>query len=215
MPTYITKNMAAASSTGVGTFSSGGVVVLSCTDLITGRRVIVWGSSALGASIAITGLSETLGPIGETVASSTTVGAAVQTIQDYRKVTGVTVSCGVASTAAYLGTSSQGGTPWFVVDTTRNPISVSFAVEITSPTTVVVASVEYSNDYPSYDPVSRTWVGSSPTTGPRPTISSMGSSLTADAVGRIDFPIAAWRVTMTSTSSGAGSIAASVFQAGV
>lgn len=214
LPVYITKNLAAASSTGIGTFSSAGVVTLPTVTQATGRRIIVWGSSALGASVTLTGLSETGGIIAETVTSSTTPGTAVATTQDFTRVTAVTVSCGVASTTAYLGTNTQGGTPWYVVDTYDNPVNIAFLLDITSPSTVVAASFEYTFDYPSYDPNTRSWAGLTPAAGPRAVISSLGSSVTADANGVITSPITAWRVTVTSTSSAAGSVGATVVQSG-
>ncbi len=215
-PIYVTKNLATGSSTGLGTFSSAGTVtLLTSITLATGRRIIVWGSSALGASVVLTGLSETGTPLSETVATSTTPATAVESIQDFTALTAVTVSCAQASTTAYIGTSSRGGTPWTVVDTTRNPINLSFLLDITSPSTVVIASFEYAMDYPSYNPQTQLWNGAtSPTRGPVPTISSLGSSVTADTAGAITSPISAWRITLTSSSSGAGSVGATVIQSG-
>lgn len=216
LPNYVSKNLTAAASTGLGTFSSAGVItLLTSVDLGTGRRIIVWGTSALGSNMTLFGLNETLNPISEAIVTSTAVGGTVATVQDFRKLTSVTLSSGVTSTAAYFGTNTQGGTPWQATDVYRTPnVNLGFNIDITSPTTVSVVSFEYSMDYPSYDVQGRVWQGQNPTVGPKPTISSLGSSVTADTVGYINFPISCWRLTLTSSSSGAGSVTATVVQSG-
>lgn len=212
-PTYLTKSLATGSSTGVGTFSSAGVVTLGAgTSFTTGRRVLIWGSSALGATIKITGTSEGGTIISESVASSTAVGGTAETIQDFGSVTAITVSCGIASTAGYIGTSSRGGTPWVVVDTTRNPINVEFS--LTPSSTAIVASLEYTLDYPSYDVQLGEWNAANSTSGPVARVSSLGSSVVANTIGLINSPVAAVRVTLTSSSSAAGTINATVIQSG-
>jgi len=154
--------------------------------------------------------------ISETITTSTTVVSGGVTTQDFIKVTAVSVSCAFSNSSGggIIGTNTQGGTPWQVVDTTRNPISLEFNIDVTSPTTVAIVSFEYSMDYPTYDQNTRLWGGAAPTAGPRPTISSLGSSVTLDTIGNINFPIAAWRLTLTSTSSAAGSVAATILQSG-
>ncbi len=217
-PILVTKSLATASSTSIGSISTaaGGTVTLSCATLDTARRISVFSASLSGPVYTITGLNQYLNQISETVTPSTTVVSVATTIQDFIKVTSVTLSCAVTNSSGgfLIGTSTNGGTPWVPVDTTRNPTNLSFNVDITSPSTVVVASFEYTNDYPSYDQVTRTWGGQNPTGGPKPTISSLGSSLTLDGVGSITTPIAAWRVTLSSSSSSAGSVAVTVVQSG-
>lgn len=216
LPVYLTKNLGTGSSTGVGTFSSGGTVTLStvtaATNFATGRRLLIWGSSALGATVKITGLSEGGTPISESVASSTVVGGSAETTQDFASVTAITVSCAVASTAGYIGTSSRGGTPWYVVDPTRNPMNVEFSLNPSS--TSILASLEYTLDYPSYNVQQGVWNTANSTSGPAPTISSLGSSVTALTAGLINFPISAVRVLLTSSSSAAGTINATILQSG-
>ncbi len=218
LPITVSKFLAAASSTSVGSISTaaGGTVTLSCATLDTARRISVFSASLSGPIYTITGLNETGNQITETITPSTTVVSAATTTQDFKKVTSVVLSCAITNSSGGLliGTTTQGGTPWTPVDTTRNPINVSFAIDITSPSTVVVASFEVTNDYPTYDQVSRLWGGASPTRGPQPTISSLGSSVTLDTFGLVTVPFAAWRVTITSSSSGAGSVSASVVQSG-
>lgn len=217
-PIYVTKNLAAASSTSIGSISTaaGGTVTLSCALLDTARRITVTCASLSGPNYVVTGLNQSLNQISETIVPSTTVGSAATTTQDFIKVTSVLLSCSVTNSSGgfLIGTSSQGGTPWRVVDTTRNPVNLQFGIDITSPTTAVLVSFEYTYDYPNYNPVTGLWDGRAPTGGPVPTISSLGSSVSLDTIGNINYPIVAWRITLSSSSSGAGSVAASVLQAG-
>lgn len=217
-PTYISKSLATASSTSVGSISTaaGGTVTLSCATLDTARRISVFSASLSGPSYTITGLNQTLNQISEVISPSTTVVSVATTLQDFIKVTSVTLSCSVTNSSGgfLIGTSSQGGTPWQATDTTRSIFNLAFNIDITSPSTVVVASFEYSMDYPAYDVQSRTWAGQNPTVGPKPTISSLGSSLTLDGIGSITTPISAWRITLSSSSSSAGSVSAAVVQSG-
>jgi len=217
-PTYVTKSLAVASSTAVGSISTAanGTVTLSCALLDTARRITVTSASLSGPVFTIFGLNETLNPISETITPSTTVGSAATTTQDFIKVTAVTLSCAITNSSGgfLIGTNTQGGTSWRPVDTFRDPINLGFDINVTSPSTVVLASLEYSMDYPEYNPNTRLWGGATPTQGPRAVISSLGSSVTADTIGSITIPFAAWRLTITSTSSAAGSVIASVIQAG-
>lgn len=211
-PVYVSKNISAASSAGVASFTSAGAITLNTSDLGTARRIIVWGSTSVAATFTIYGSDETGTPLSETVVGSTT-GAVVTTTQDFRIVSSVAISGTITATGGYIGTSTQGGTPWQVVDTTRNPIGLSFDVRPTS--TSVVVSLEYSPDYPAYNPQNRNWPQSAnQSNGPYPTISTACSSVTAVTIGSISTPIAAWRLTLTSSSSGSGTAIALVTQSG-
>lgn len=209
----VTKFLPTGSSTGVGSFSSGAVLTGGTATFTTARRLIVWGSSALGATITITGTSEGGGKISEVVASSTTVGATVQTVQDFMSVTAVTISCAVASTAGYIGTSSQGGTAWQLVDTMKNPINMFFYVRPTS--TTVTVTLEYTNDYPSYNVQAGIWdLSANSTAGPAPIASTVVTALASAGFEARTTPFTAWRLTLTSSSSGSGTVAATVVQSG-
>jgi hypothetical protein len=218
-PIYVSKILAVASSTAIGSISTagGGTVTLSCALLDTARRITVTSASLSGPVYTVTGLNESLNLITEVITPSTTVGSAATTVQDFVKVTSVTLSCAITNSSGGLliGTNTQGGTPWQVVDTTRNPINLGFNIQITSPATTVAVSFEYSMDYPAFNPVTRQWVGTPATVGPRPIISTLGSTVTSSATnGYITTPIQAWRITLTSTSSAAGSANASIIQSG-
>ena len=217
-PIYVSKILAAASSTSIGSISTaaGGTVTLSCATLDTARRITVTSASLSGPVFTITGLNQSGNVISETITPSTTVVSAATTTQDFLKVTSVTLSCAITNSSGGLliGTTTQGETPWYSVNTVPAPTAISFAIDVTSPSTVVAASFEYTLDQPIFNPVTQTWQTAVPTKGPVPTISSLGSTVTADTIGSINVPIAAWRLTITSTSSSAGSVAGTVLQSG-
>ena len=213
-PITVTKNLIAASTTGIATFSSAGALsAINSSDLGTARRIVVWGSTSVATTFRITGTSETGTPIGETITGSS-IGAEVATTQDFRTVTGIAIgSTAITSTAGYIGTNTKGGTPWKVVDTWREPVALGF--NVTTTTTGIIASLEYTQDYPAYNVQAGTWAGNATLTGPVPTISTACSSVTAATNGTFaPVPVAAWRVTLTSTSSGAGTVNATVIQSG-
>lgn len=219
-PIRVTKVLAAASSTGIGSFSSAGVVTLNTASgvtLDTGRRVIVWGSTAVDSPVLITGTNQFGTVISESVYGSTITGTATATTQDFLSVTSVTVStAGVTSTTGYIGTSTNGGTPWTVIDNTRPYPNLSFQLSPT--TTGIQASLEYTFDYIQYP-----WINTTSTStgtnmyrsgAPFPVISSLGSSVAALTQGNLTINPTAWRVTLSSSATGAGTIVATVIQSG-
>jgi hypothetical protein len=212
--TVVTKVLAAASSTSVGSITSSGIVTLSCATLDTARRISIFSASAGSPSFTITGLNQSGNQISETITPSTSVASNATTTQDFLKVSSIVGSCVSAGSSGgwLVGTSTVGGTPWAPIDTTRNPTYVSFQLQPTSSQTQT--SFEYSQSYPNYDPVAGAWVGSS--NGPQPTISSLGSSVVGPGTtqGYINFPIVAWRLTFASTVATA-TTQASVMQDGV
>jgi hypothetical protein len=219
--TTYTKTLLAASSTSIGSISTaaGGTVTLSCVTLDTARRISVFSASLSGPNYVIGGLNASSNQIYESIVPSTTVISVATTTQDFIKVTSVVLSCSVTNSSGgfLIGTSTNGGTPWYAVDTDRNPMSVGFTLVPTS--SLTQTSFEVTNDYPFFDPISRTWPNAAfPTKGPQPTISSLGSSVVGPAatLGSVSVPFAAWRVTLSSTgSSGTGGTQVSVTQLGV
>ena len=221
--TTVTKTLLAASSTSIGSFSTaaGGTVTLSCVTLDTARRIIVACSTTFGIPTTLTGLNDTGQVIRETVFPSTGVGnssATGTTTQDFIKVTSITFSCAITTSSGggLFGTSTQGGTPWYTVDKTRNPMNIGF--NLVPASSLTQTSFEYTQDAPVFDPVSNTWTGCAfPTRGPLPTISSLGSSVIGPSAtqGYIQTPIAAWRITLSSCSSALGATTAAVTQLGV
>ncbi len=214
-PIRVTKTLAAASSTGLGSFSSAGVVTLNTSKLDTARRIIVWGSTAVDNTILITGTNQYGTVISEAVFGSTVTGTAVATTQDFLSVTSVTMStAGVTSTTGYIGTSTNGGTAWVPIDNTRPYPNLSF--QISPDSTGTQTSLEY-----TFDNIQYPWTNvTSTSTGtnmwrsgaPYPVISSLGSSAAALTQGLLILNPTAWRITMS--SSGSGTVTATVIQSG-
>jgi hypothetical protein len=218
--TTVVKTLLAASSTAIGSISTaaGGTVTLSCVTLDTARRISVFSASLSGPTYTITGLNQYGKQISETIIPSTTVVSVATTTQDFLKVSSVVLSCSLTNSSGgfLIGTSTNGGTPWLPIDTTRNPTNVGFTLLPAS--SLTQTNFEVTDDYPFYDPISGTWPQcASPTQGPQPTISSLGSSVVGPSatIGSITTPFTAWRITFDSTgSSGTGGTQASVMQLG-
>lgn len=222
-PIRVTKVLAAASSTGIGSFSSAGTVTLTNSagvTLDTARRIAVWGTTAVETLITVTGTNELGQTISEILLGSSATGVITETTQDFKTVTRVSVSsAGVTSTAGYIGTSSHGGTPWKIVDQTKNPITLNFQLDPGS--TAILGSLEYTFGAISY--VNGAWLNPTSTSSgtatfrsgaPFPVISSLGSSVSAVTQNSLSNGAHAWRVTLTSSSSGAGTLSATVIQSG-
>lgn len=219
-PIRLTKVLAAASSTGIGTFSSAGVVSLNTAGgvvLDTGRRIAVWGTTSIETTILITGTNETGEVISELVFGASATGSITETTQDFKSVTAVSVStAGVTSTAGYIGTSSHGGTPWKLIDNWRNPSFINFQLDPGS--TTILGSFEYTFGALTYPWINPTSTSSGTNTwrsgAPYPVISSLGSSVSATTQANLNLGPHAVRITLTSSSSAAGTLAATVIQSG-
>lgn len=215
-PIYVTKNLAAASSSGIGTISTAAtpVTTINTGTLDTGRRVILWSSgSNISTTFRIVGTNESGMPQTETVTGST-IGSAVATVQDFKTITSVTATSAPLASTVTIGTNTQGGTVWKSVDLAVPVTTVAGGIVFSSTANSMVASVEYTFDgifgvhpNPYYS-------------APVVFISTMFSSVavnTNGAVnidGQIAIPINAWRVTLTSSSSSAGSVYMTVLQSG-
>lgn len=220
--TFVTKSLLAASSTSIGSFSSAGVMTLSCAVLDTPRRIVIAGTSGLGTAATITGLTYGNQVITESVVTSSIPGGTVQTTQDFIKVTSISLSSNPALTSSQggiIGTSSQGGTPWFQVDTNQNPFNLMFS--LTPASSQTQTSFEWTMDDPVYNPATGLWVGCAfSSRGPQPQVSSLGSSVIGPTTtnSALNTPIIAWRITFSSSGSsgtGIGGTQAGVTQLGV
>lgn len=126
----------------------------------------------------------------------------------------------------YATLSSSGSTPWFQVDWWRNPIQLG--VQVTSNSSTPNWSIDVTMDdptglYPNPTLNSGQPAGSAPGQIGGKSVnvfaastllgsSNLASSVSsANAIGVINQPIAAWRLTQNSTS---GTITATVLQAG-
>lgn len=234
-PIFLGKELIAASSTGIGTISSGqsSAASLNSSHLDTQRRITVWASSngVTSASIIIHGTQQGGGAIYEylTGPSSTTPSV---TIQDYLTVTSVTASSALQS-EVFIGTNTQGSTPWQSVNVHITPVTIGAFMHFSSTANGMKGSIEctidnvYTVDSPyfpgGFQPHSRLTIGA---TAPpfRVFTSSAFSSATGDNWDAINvtgalsgniLPIYAWRLLLTSSSSSAGRIDVHSIQSGI
>lgn len=224
-PQYLQKSLIAASSTGIGTLSSAspGVATLNTSALDTQRRITIWstGATLASASFTVTGTREGGGPVKETVTGPTS-NAAVTTTQDFLTVTSVSASSVIANQVTF-GTNTQGGTSWKPANLHITPQEIGCALTFSSTANSLTASMEYTFDDP-------TLCGAAAVPGgqqipfdavPISMISTAFSSATGNTWGRLNVagaqsvPIGWWRMTLTSSSSGAGNVSAAVIQAGI
>lgn len=222
-PIYVSKNLIAASSTGIGTLSSAspGVATLNSSSLGTQRRVTIWstGATLASASFTVTGTREGGGVFSETITGPTS-NAAVTTTQDFLTVTSVAASSVIANTAT-IGTNTQGGTAWKPANLHVTPQQLGCQLTLSS--TAILVSVEYTMDDPTLCGQAAVAGGSAIPFNAVPvaTTSTAFSSVAANTWGLINvagtqsLPIGWWRVTLTSTSSAAGTVNAGVIQAGI
>jgi hypothetical protein len=247
LQTYLTKSLAASSSNFLGTFSSATTTLYTtgatasvatasgaaATALDTQRRIIVW-SSALdmsGLLVTLTGANDAGQAVTETIAASTAAGTTRQTTQDFLTITSVSFSSANPINAPiHIGTSTQGGTGWKVVDAIADS-AFNFNLSLTFSSTI---STTLANLELTLDDVTQT-IKSPPrvlstassvvvpftpanfiaTTVGATALSTANASQTVPAVGNITAAFAAWRLTLTSSSSTAGSLQATGLQTGV
>lgn len=219
-PIYVSKNLAAASSNGIGSVSTAvpSVVTLNTSALDTGRRIVFYSTAdASTLSLTFTGIGESrTASFSETVAGSTANGVAATTTSDFTQLSAVSISSN-ANIPILIGTSSVGGTQWHLANwqiapmehcgylhfsTSANGMQARYDVTLDDPTRT------YPNPYLSVPIVFNS-------------TSPVGTFTSTDAIGNICVdgsvmsPFAAWRLTITSSSSGAGTVYGTVIQAGI
>ena len=205
-PVTISKTLAAASANSIAASQSGTAnTALTLTSAVvtldTQRRVLITSAgNDSGITFAITGTSESGNVITEKLTGGNV--AAVGSVNDYLTVTKI-VPSGNTAAAVTVGTSSIGSTPWKNASWNMAP----FSLEVE---TVVSGTVTYSLEYtlskfwePSNSPLSNGYATNVKT--------SAVSNATAAAANTFTFPIAGWRLTV---SSGTGTVTAEAAQAG-
>lgn len=216
--TYVSKSLAAASSNGLGSISTAAtsVVTLNTSNLDTARRIVFY-STAGSSTVTYTvkGIIEGGGTQTETVIGSSTAGTAATTLWDYQSVTSVSVSSNM-NIAAIIGTSSVGGTPWRLTDWDKDPIQLSAAITFSTSNNGMTGQIDITIDDPTsiYDNPFRTVPIPFNSTSPVGTAASTNSIGIVNVDGSAIYPVAAWRLTITSSSSSAGTVYANVMQAG-
>jgi hypothetical protein len=238
----LTKSLVASSSLALGLFSSAGTTAYTtgssasvgtstgaiATQLDTGRRIAIWSTAAdmSGLLVTLSGLTSGGDALVETVLGATASGVVRETKQDFAVVNSVSFSSqNPIAAALHIATSSHGGTPWITTNTWRNPFNLAAQISLTSTANSMSANFECTlDDITQTVPQPVRTVSSTPTTVvpwyPAPFISQIAGStfistaIDAVTVGNITTPIAAWRVTLTSSSSTAGTMGVAVLQSG-
>jgi hypothetical protein len=216
-PIYLSKSLATASSTGLGSVSSAAtpVITIKTSALDTARRIAFSSSASVssGVTFTVTGTIEGGGTKTETVIAST--GAAVTTL-DYLTITSVSVSC--ASLPIVIGTVPLGGTTWHI-SAGNPPGPIGGTITFSSSSNSMTGMLEWTHDDPT-----GTWPIIKPGVAfPQPTVwvSSVFSGGvntathgTVNAEGSEYIPVYAYRLTITSSSSTAGTVFATVLEPG-
>lgn len=217
-PIYVSKQLSLASSNGVGSISTAAasVVTLNTSTFDTARR-LQFTSTASSSSVTytLTGVIEGGGIKTETLVGSS-VGAAVYTAWDYISVKSVTVSSNL-NIATQIGTSSIGGTPWKITESMESLQSLGGALQFSSSGNGMTAQFDFTMDdptaafYPDPYHVSPQVFNS---TSPVGTAASTNSFGVIAVDGNTLVPLYAWRMTITSSSSSAGTVYGTVVQSG-
>lgn len=223
-PIYVSKTLVAASSTIVGSVSTAATPVITVNSsnmpLDTQRRIIFTSTAADTSTLTltITGTNQTGATFSESVKGSTAgAGASATTTSDFLTVTSLSASSN-PNVAILVGTSSAGGTPWQISNWNGYPpMQIGAAITLSTSANGMTGQIDITMD----DPI-RIY--------PNPTYTvpnvfnstshvSVAVSTNSWGIVNVDannlVPIAAWRLTITSSSSGAGTVSASVLQAGV
>jgi hypothetical protein len=222
-PVYVSKTLFLASSNGIATLSSGltAPTSINSSNLDTQRRIQIAASSGSesGAKFTITGTNQSGQIISETLTGPTSI-AAVATSQDFLSVTSI-ISSSAINSQVIIGTNTVGGTPWQGVNLNRVPLSIGAAMTFSSTANSMSAQLDITMDYP-WGPFGGAGGLPAPINSP-PTVfqSTHWQSITSNlwdginVVGSVFVPIAAWRLTLTSSSSSAGNVNVSAVQAGI
>lgn len=222
-PIYVSKNLIAASSNGIGSVSTAAtsVVTLNTSALDTGRRIVFYSTAdASTITFTVTGYGDQrAAAFSESVRGSTASGLAATTTSDFSRLTAVSVSSN-ANIPFLIGTSSVGGTQWKLTNWYgAPPMQIGAGLVFSTSANGVTGSIEFTMD----DPTQVFPNGSVPTVLFSTThvsgLSSFAATTTSwgnvNTDGQVLTPIAAWRLTVTSSSSGAGTVSATVMQAGI
>ncbi len=222
--TYVgPKLLVALSSKGLGGFSTanaGSVLTVNSSALDTARRITLYSSSGTSTSISITitGIIEGGGTKTEVIIGSSTANTQINSVWDYTSLVSVVTSSS-ADAPWWFGTSSIAGTPWKLVDQTRDPFDLAGYVTLSTSANSMSGRFDVTLD----DPTGMT-PRVSPVTVPAVfnSTSLVGVACSTNTYGQlsvnaggIPVPVVAWRLTITSSSTSAGSVSGAVLQPGV
>lgn len=217
LPVVITKALATADDDGIcqsqtplaaGNLTLNGALVVSGVgQLGTQRRVLLTlAADESGHNFTIYGTVQGGASISEVVAGTTA--GTVATSQDFLTVTQVAIDH-AATGAIKVGTNGVGSTPWQTVNRNISPVNISIGV-------VVSGTVNFTVEYTYDNPQDQIQSNFPPNTIKVPTAWALSAltSKSAATDGTINDPIAAWRLTINS-STAPGSATATGIQAGI
>lgn len=204
---YLSKSLAAANSTNLGTISTAAtpVVTLSGITLDTARRIQIISTSSgdtSGTTFRITGTRQGGGTLVETISGTTNSTIPFSTTQDFLTVTAVTVTAGSSPvpTPLTIGTNSVGGTLWQSVNYAHSPVNIGVGITYSTTVTPLLGRIEFAFE----DPTNTIMAPLTSVGTPIPFISTaFSTAANTNTAGYINLPISCWRLTITSTSSSA------------
>lgn len=222
-PIYFSKSLVAASSNILGSITSGAsntaiftTTLLSSITLDTPRRIQLASSVNVssGMTFTLTGIIEGGGAKTESFFSST--GAAITTL-DYQKITSISVSS-TPNIPFTIGTNTTGGTSWRILDYAHGG-PVGGTITFSSSSNSMTGSLEWTLDDPGGNwPIIRPgiqfpqpvpWGSSGPLTAATGAVQGL-----INLEGTLYTPAYAVRLTITSSSSTAGTVYATVLEQG-
>lgn len=215
------KLLVALSSAGLGSVSTAAtpVTTLNTSALDTARRVAIFSTAgSTSMAVTITGVIEGGGVKTEVIIGSSSANTQSNSVWDYISLTSVSASSN-PNIVVNIGTSSQAGSPWKLTDWTKAPQDLSGYITLSTSANSMSGRFDITLDDPTFTtpravPVTVPAVfNSTSVVGTAASTNSFGP-LNVDA-GGIVFPVAAWRLTITSSSTSAGTVSGAVLQAGV
>lgn len=219
-PIYVSKTLGAFSSNGIGSISTAvpSVVTINTSNLDTGRRIVFTSTAdASSLTLTFTGKGESRNAsFSESVKGSTASGVNATTTSDFISLSSVTISSN-ANIPILIGTSSAGGTQWKLTNWQIAPLVVGAALTFSSTAAAATGSIEFTMDDPTQvypNPSSAAVPAVFTSTSHVSTPCSTNSWGIVNNDGQAQTPIAAWRLTVTSTSTST-QVAATVLQAGI
>jgi hypothetical protein len=215
------KLLVALSSAGLGSVSTATtpVTTLNTSALDTARRVAIFSTAgSTSMAVTVTGIIEGGGTKTEVIIGSSTANFQSNSVWDYISLTSV-VTSSAPNIIVNIGTSSQAGTPWKLVDGNKTPQDLSGYITLSTSANSMSGRFDITLDDPTgitgrASPVTvPTVFNSTSVVGAQCSTNTLGP-LNVDAAG-IMFPVAAWRLTITSSSTSAGTVSGAVMQTGV
>lgn len=220
-PIYVSKYLVTANASNLGSISTAASPAVTLNSslfpLAVSRRIQLSSTTSISSGLffTITGTIDGGGVKTETIYSST--GAAISTL-DYLTVTSVYVSSGPLASPISIGTNNTGGTQWHVLDYSRGG-PVGGTITFSSSSNGMTGSLDWTMDDPTGTwPIQRigiaypqpiVWGSSGPLTGATGAVQGL-----VNLEGSYITPAYAWRLTITSSSSAAGVVYATVLEQG-